>query len=175
MKQNKDIVVIGCIFFVVAYGLQRIDFWTKIDMPAPHGLFIQGGLFLVLMLLFHNFVFGPFLHIAQERENQTVGKRKDALLKQEQAEKMLAQYDDAITQAKIKAVTTRQSIAMQAEEEERKTIEHARKISDERLQKELKEIAAKAEAAQKDLQKDVPEVAREIFNQVFANKEAGVS
>lgn len=168
MKQNRDIVVIGCLFFVVGILFKVVNFWGAVGLSDPKGFFIQGGLFLVLMLLFQNYIFKPFIQISQERTNQTDGKRKDAIQKQEKAQEMMREYEDAIVQAKIKALNSKQAIAMQAEEEERKTIEHARKVSDENLKKELSEIASQAKIVEKDLDKNVNDIANQIFDQVFS-------
>lgn len=170
LKNHKDIIIIGCLFFAGAYFLQVVSFWEKIGLSEPKGLYLQGGLFLVLMVVLKNFVFEPYLNIDQERSDQTQGKRQKAVQSQEQAEQMMQEYTQAIASAKIKAIQTKQAIAMDAEDQEKKTLAHARQVSDEHLQKELKEIHTQAQAAQTDLEKDVSGLASSIMKQVLQTK-----
>ncbi|MCB0271712.1 MAG: hypothetical protein KDD46_01705 [Bdellovibrionales bacterium] len=169
MKENKDIFILGCLFFVGAFILQKLHFWSAIGLTEPEGLLLQGSLFLFLMLIFQNFIFGPYLKIDQARTEQTLGKRQEAVENQKQAQNMMKEYDEAITNAKIKALTTKQSIAMAAEEEERKTLTHAKKVSEESFQKQILEISEQAKSAQKDLDQNVSDVAQEIMNQIFSS------
>lgn len=153
--------------------MNHFGFWNAIGLNQPQGLLIQGGSFLVLMVLLQNLVFLPFLKIQEERKAQTTGKKDQALLTQNQASDLLKKYESALENAKLKAVQTREAIAIDAENQEKTTLLHARKVSDESLKKNILDIEKQATAVQQDLEKSIPDFATEIYNNVFLFEQAG--
>lgn len=173
LKKVQDIIIIGLLFLASAYVLQVIDFWSLIGLSQPKGMYLQGVIFIALWAILRVFLFQPFLAIDQERIDQTQGKRKLAQAQTQEAKEMMEEYQNAIAQAKIKATQAKQSIAMDAEEQEKKTLAHARSVSDQDLDQKLRDLRAQASQAQDELQGSVEAVAQTIMNQVLHTPEKG--
>ncbi|MCB0326026.1 MAG: hypothetical protein KDD52_00255 [Bdellovibrionales bacterium] len=166
------IFVLAGVFSAFALLLPVVGFWKAIGVEAPHGYLYQGLLFLGLLLLLQMTVFEPYIRTADERDAQTLGKRKlaekDELLSQEKWD----MYQQRIEEAKIKATQTREALALAAEEEEKKSLEATREKSSQWLEKEKEKIASQEKDAQSGLSSHRDELAQSIVEKVLGQVDA---
>lgn len=170
MKQTVDIIVIGALFMVLGYVLNHSGFWQAIDLEVPHGLLIQGGMFLVLWFVLSKFLFVPFINLAQERVSQTQGRKQEATMQQQQAETMFAQYKEQLLNSKIKAATLRERLALDAEKQEKEILQDARVQAKQALQTQVDAFEAQATQAKETLKKQIPTIAQDIVAQTLQSK-----
>jgi F-type H+-transporting ATPase subunit b len=162
-----DIIVIGALFLVLGFALNHFGFWQAIDMDTPHGLIVQGCMFLVLWFVLSKFLFVPFVQLSQERVAQTDGRKEDALAQQKQAEEMFSQYKAQLQESKIKAATMVQTLALEAEKEEKEILDQARAQAKDHLQAQIQSLEEQQAQAKQTLEKQIPAIVDDIVAQTL--------
>lgn len=169
MKQNGHIFAIAIIFVLVAKGLEAISLWKILSLGAAPGFLFQGLLFLAFYFVLRNTLFNPYIHILHEREEQTTGKKLKVEATQEKADQLLAQYESAINEAKLKAVKERERALLKAEEEAKVQIDQVKKKSMETVAQEKAQIEMHAAEARLSLGQNVVSLKTEITQKVMAS------
>ena len=143
--------MISLIFIVIANLLEHFNFWSVLGLTAPKHLIVSGLMFMLLMIILQHTIFEPFVAIADERVVQTMEKRKRADERKSHAEDIFKSYEARILTARIEALKQRESIALEAEGEERKILESAKEKSQKNLDLAMNEIQAQTEEIKKNL------------------------
>lgn len=100
-------------------------------------LFIQMGLFLVLMLILNTLVFRPMVALLAEREKRIKDPGTDAKGMEAEVEKMRIQYETTLNETKLKGIEERNRIKKEGSDREQEIIKSAQKASEE-MMSELK-------------------------------------
>lgn len=100
-------------------------------------LFIQMGLFLVLMLILNTLVFRPMAALLAEREKRIKDPGTDAKGMEAEVEKMRIQYETTLNETKLKGIEERNRIRKEGADREQEIIKSAQKASEE-MMSELK-------------------------------------
>ena len=167
-QKNFDTLAIAILFVAISFLLEQIGFWGAIGLPNPGFPFIFIGLlFLAVVVLFSHTIFEPFVAIADERFEQTEGKRKNAEKKRQEADAMIEEYEKGLLDAKMKAFKEREQISLQGEEEERKKIEAARTKSQENLEVARKEMAQQVEKTKTELIQSKDMLVNELVEKIL--------
>ena len=145
-----------------------MGFWSFAGLPEPHGYEWMGVLFLGVLFLLQNGLFAPYLKVLEERESETVVKKRKAEKTFEEANLMIAQYRRAIEETRLAAIREREQRALMAEEEERRSVTSAKQRASEEMKKSGVRLAAEEERTRKELRVSVPSLAEEITSRVMA-------
>ncbi|HJZ84781.1 MAG TPA: hypothetical protein VKN99_06390 [Polyangia bacterium] len=89
-------------------------------------VFVQFGLYLLMLLILHVLVFRPFLQARSEREDRIEGERRRAREMEEAAQKKIADFEARLEKAKQAGIQMRNQARGQAAAREREILERAR-------------------------------------------------
>jgi len=96
-------------------------------------LFIQMGLFLVLMIILNHFVFRPMVALLEERDKRIKDPGADAKGMEAEVEKMRLKYEATLNDAKLKAIEERNKLRKEGADREQELVKAAYKASEETL------------------------------------------
>lgn len=117
-------------------------------------LFIQMGMFLVLMLILNRFVFKPMAALLAEREKRIKDPGSDAKGMDSEIEKMHLQYEATMNDARLKGVEERNRLRKEGAEREQELVKGAYKASEEALSDVKEKIERELGAARESLKKE---------------------
>ncbi|MEZ4705164.1 MAG: ATP synthase F0 subunit B [Bdellovibrionota bacterium] len=177
MKSHSTlyIFVFAAIFTAVALLLPVVGFWKAIGLEAPHGYLYQGLLFLGLLWILQVFVFEPYIRTAEERDAQTEGKRKWAQKNQLLSQEKWDMYQQRISDAKLRAAKQREEIIMQAEDEEKKSLDQAREKAAGQLAKEKQQLESDVAQVQSTLDQYIDPIQTLLVERVLGHAQPGAS
>ncbi|MSP91658.1 MAG: hypothetical protein EXR79_07625 [Myxococcales bacterium] len=125
-------------------------------------IFIQFGLFALLVLVLPGLIFNPMLARIEQREARTDGARADAKAMRHLADDQVAQYETAIAAQKRKALQERAETRVATMKMAADLLATARAETTERIDQGLALQRAQAEVARVELQRDADGLARQI-------------
>lgn len=130
-------------------------------------IFIQGGLFLVLIFVLKPLLFDPWLAARDRRAQRIGGAFEEAALLREQAGEKSAEYDARLRRAKDEAISLRSDRRKVAEAEEATLVATARREAADSLDATKAKIATDIEQARAELQGRVDSLAGDVTKQVL--------
>lgn len=130
-------------------------------------LFIQLGLFLVLMLLLNKMIFQPFLKSIELREQKTGKAREDAAALQARAESLSEEYRETIQSARADAAGERQDLRLEGLSAKESQVSAARSEASETLSAAQAKASAQFDAARTALLEDVDSLSEKIVGKVL--------
>ena len=140
-------------------------------MDIPHEfipvLLVPIVLFLGLWMLLKRLWFDPALKIIAAREARSQGAIEAAKRLRDEAERMRAEHEAAIAQAKAEAQREVQEILRQAEAEQRRLIGDANDDAQRTIARVRGEIANEIATARQALRDDAHAIAREVAGAVL--------
>lgn len=117
-------------------------------------LFIQMGLFLVLMLILNRFVFKPMAALLEERDKRIKDPAADARGMEAAVEKMRVRYEATLNDAKLRAVEERNRLRKEGTDREQEIITSAYKASEETISEIKGRIEKEVGIARETLRKE---------------------
>lgn len=136
-----------------------------IDLDAT--IFLQFGIFVVLMGVLHTFVFKPFFAVQDERDKRIAGARKEAEAMQGRATAIIADYEARLIQAKQRGAQERLKLRAEGQAHEREVLGEARAAGQKAMTAALETARAQQGAARSQLLADAPAVAREVVSRIL--------
>jgi F-type H+-transporting ATPase subunit b len=133
-------------------------------------VFIQGGIFLVMLFFLNTFVFRPYLQLRKEQAINTAGARERAEQESVQADEQLESYEQQVMQAKKEAAAKRAELRAEGESKAQQTLGLARKEADKKLEKARAELAKSAPAARLALRTRADELAQVVASRVLGRE-----
>jgi F-type H+-transporting ATPase subunit b len=130
-------------------------------------LIIQLAVVLTLMVVLTRILFKPFLQVLEERRNRIEGAEKRARDLQQEADRLIERYREAIAAGQAQGAGIRDEIRKTSLTEEAEILRKAMEESA-RLIREMKaRIAADAQSAREDLRLQARNLSREITAKVL--------
>jgi F-type H+-transporting ATPase subunit b len=127
-------------------------------------LFIQTGLFIILMLVLNKIFFQPFLRFLEERREKIQGDEQEAVRLQEEAERRHLQFEEGMHKGQLEAQGEKGRIQEAGAQEGKQMIdtvqqEVAREIPRVKAQiaQESQQVLAELERKQGDMAKEIAE------------------
>lgn len=117
-------------------------------------LFIQMGLFLILMLILNRFVFKPMVALLEEREKRIKDPGADAKGMETEVEKMRLKYQATLNDAKLRAIEERNKLRKEGTDREQEIITSAYKASEETISEIKVKIDKEVGIARETLRKE---------------------
>ena len=111
------------------YGALALAVAASDDVPlidVDHTLWIQLGIFLILMLFLSKFVFGPYLKLREAREKGIEGARAEARTMQDGAAERIADYEARLLQAKQRGAEERARLRAEGADREHDILSRTR-------------------------------------------------
>lgn len=130
-------------------------------------VFIQGGIFLVLLVILSKLVFRPYLRLRAEQEANTAGAREEADQESARADEQLESYEQQVLGARKEAAAQRAELRADGESKARQVLSVARKDAEKRLAQARGELAKTAPAARLALRTRADELATVVASKVL--------
>ena len=128
-------------------------------ITADKTVFIQFAIVLAALYILHALFFKPLMELADRRERATSGSGKEAEELAAKAEEMTARYDDALRDARERALAERARVTKSASAEANATVASAREEARALFEKRMGEIAAGAEKTRAGMGAEIDEIA----------------
>ena len=167
-RKNLDTLLIAIIFVIVATLLNKFNFWGAIGLEIPHGLVAHGLMFLALVVVMQHIFFEPYMSIADERFEQTTGRRKRSEENKLKANEMLKSYEQRILDARMDAIKQREHITLEAENEERKQLETAKAKAQKELEAALAQMETQVEKVRSDLSQSTQALVTQLVEKTLS-------
>lgn len=130
-------------------------------------MFIQLGIFLLLMLALYRFVLVPYFHAFDVRESLTKGAQEDARALEEEASKAKAEYEKARQKAYNEAEAIRREEVSKANEAASEVIEKARQAVQADLAGKSAELERQLAEARKKAAPEIEAISAHIANKIL--------
>lgn len=123
-------------------------------------VFVQLGIFLLLLIVLTRFVFKPYLALRAERSLRIEGAKEEALKLSADAESKLGSYEEQILKTRREAAASRVEIRKQGESAAVSRLSEARANADAKLETARLKLSKSADAAQLALRARADVIAR---------------
>ncbi|MEK7850784.1 MAG: hypothetical protein AAB275_02770 [Deltaproteobacteria bacterium] len=130
-------------------------------------LFIQMGLFLVLMLILNRFVFRPMVALLEDREKRIKDPGADAKGMEAEVEKMRLKYEATLNDAKMKAIEERNRLRKEGTDREQELVKAAYKVSEETLSEVKGKIEKELSAARATLRIEAASISASVAEKLL--------
>ncbi len=135
-------------------------------------LLIQAVNFLLLVFLLNVVLYKPILKVLEERERRVDGQQAEAKKLLDDAQQLVAEYNQRLHGAKIEAMNAKNAARSEASEEASRIIEEARKKADEHISQVQKQIRSEIEQAKREMEPDLGAMAATIAERILGRKVA---
>ena len=133
-------------------------------------LFVQFGLFLIMLFILSRLVFRPYLKLRDDRHKGIEGAREEATKMQERSRAVNADYDAQLTRARQRGAEERQRLRSEAATYERQVLGAARDESQKSLESARGKISSEASDARAKLTAESTALARQIVAKVLGRE-----
>lgn len=136
-----------------------------VDIDAT--IFVQGGIFIALVLVLKPVLFTPWLEAQAKRVASIDGAFDNAKSLRAEADELSSDYDAKLATARDEALTMRSHMRREEEAAQAKTLAAARTQASKELDDNRTRIAAETEKAREALGGKVDELANQITEKVL--------
>ncbi len=130
-------------------------------------LIIQLAVVLSLMVILSQIAFKPFLSLLQARKERIEGAEKRARELQQQAEKLIERYREAISAAQAQGATIREEIRQESLAKEMEILQQAMEEANQVIKEMKMKIAEETGLARRDLRLQAQNLSREITARIL--------
>lgn len=141
---------------------------VTVDLDAT--LFVQIGIFIVLLLVLKPLLFEPMLKLFEEREKRTEGTKREASKEDERSAKALSKYEAILAQARQAGAAERDAIRAEGLRKEAELLAKIRTEAASTIEQGRAKLAAEAKAARERLGVDAVELGRSIASRVLGRE-----
>jgi F-type H+-transporting ATPase subunit b len=133
-------------------------------------VFLQFGIFLVMMGVLYAAVFKPYLKVRDDREKGIGGARAEAKGMEERAEAIVVDYEAKLLRAKQRGAEERTKLRAEGQAREREVVGKAREAATQEIGAARGQAEAERERARKALLADAPAVGKRIAARVLGRE-----
>ncbi len=130
-------------------------------------LFVQGGLFLLMMFLLNGLLFKPWLEVQARRTDNIAGAIDKAQRMEIEAAQLGTDYDKKLRAAREKAQEVRSDIRKESEAKQAERVAEARADARQSLDAARTEIGREADQARSALSGRVDQLAKDIVSKIL--------
>lgn len=140
---------------------------TEINLFPDKTIFIQLGIFLVVLFALNALVFQPVLKILRLRRSKTEGDREKLEDLNRQTTQIVKEYEDKMSQAKAEAFAMKEAIRKEGELQGQRIVQEARAASLAQIEKMKQEIQSAAQKTGEELERQSDLLSRNIAEKVL--------
>ncbi|MEZ4465710.1 MAG: ATP synthase F0 subunit B [bacterium] len=138
-----------------------------VNIDIDLSLFIQLGVFLVVMILLTRLVFRPFLASVDAREKKTVAAREEASTLDVKASELEQRHRDGMARARSEAAEARQVLRVEGLSTKEAEVREARAAADGVVEAARQKAAAQFEAGRTQLLGEVDGLSRLVVEKII--------
>jgi F-type H+-transporting ATPase subunit b len=139
-------------------------------IDVDHTVFIQLGIFLLLLLVLNKFLWQPYLRVRTERVARVDGYREEAVKLEADAQQRLARADAALAEARRVGAGERAVARAEAHTREQTLLAEATAATQRKLAEARARLTASVEAERKKLEADSSEVAMAAARKILGRE-----
>jgi F-type H+-transporting ATPase subunit b len=139
-------------------------------IDVDHTIFIQLGIFLLLMLVLSKFLWKPYLRVRTERVARVEGYREEAVKLEADAQTRLARADAALAEARRVGAGERAVARAEAHTREQTLLAEATAAAQRKLADARGRLTAAVQAERKKLEADSSEVAMAAARKILGRE-----
>lgn len=136
-----------------------------IDLDAT--IFIQFGIFLVMMAVLYRFVFKPFFEVQDERERRIDGAKRDAEAMQARATAITTDYEARLILAKQRGAQERLKLRGEGQAEERELLAQTRATGQKAMEEAMVSARQQEAQARAALLAESAEIGRQVVGRIL--------
>jgi F-type H+-transporting ATPase subunit b len=144
-----------------------------VDVDLDLTVFVQAGLFVLLLLILKPLLFDPMLKLFEEREKRIEGARVQARKIDEKSTGALATYEAAMTKARAEANAERDKLRAEAMKVEAEILAKVRETTNRMLDEGKRSAQSEAARVRASLQAQSAELAKELAGRVLGREVQG--
>lgn len=135
-------------------------------------VFVQFGLFFILLLVANKLLFQPYLKLRERRKEGIDGARAEAERTTAQADSKLADYEKQLATARNRANEEGRKVRAEAAANEKATTDSARASAQKSIDEATAKMRAEAEAARLQLLPQANAIAKQIASKLLGREVA---
>jgi F-type H+-transporting ATPase subunit b len=139
-------------------------------IDVDHTIFIQLGIFLLLMVVLNKFLWKPYLRVRTERVARVEGYREEAVKLEADAQHRLARADAALAEARRVGAGERAVARAEAHTREQTLLAEATAAAQRKLADARGRLTAAVQAERKKLEADSSEVAMAAARKILGRE-----
>ena len=133
-------------------------------------LFVQLGLFLIMLLVLSRALFGPYLKMRADRDRGIAGARQEATAMADKARSIVEDYDKKLVEAKRRGGEERNKLRQEGVAHEREVVGHARAEVQSAIDAARKRIIADTTTGRASLSSEAGPLARKIVGKILGRE-----
>ena len=131
---------------------------------------VQIVFFLALLFLLRRLLFTPFVALLEEREKKTEGTKGEATALMAEGERLRADYESRITQARDQGAALKEGILQEGRGSRERLLAQAREQAAGKLAAVREEVRKELEQARQFAAREAEEIARQMAEKVLSRK-----
>lgn len=128
--------------------------------------------FVALWQILARVLFNPYLRLVESREAVTTGAGESAKLQLAQADELLAQYEDRLTQARVNGMKEKMAIINRTRSEAQEILEKSERAAQDKIRANREDLQNRLTALKSELERDCDSMVSEISNKLKAGSQA---
>lgn len=137
------------------------------NLAPDISFFIQLGLFFTVYLLLNFLLIQPALRVLDKRKTVTQGVKEAVEGLRHKTDKLIADYEGKLYQAKLRGAALKEKIKKEGEAEGERILSKAREAADSHLTEMQARLAKEQDAAELQLKKMSEELAKKMAEKVL--------
>ena len=141
-------------------------------MDVDRTMFVQAGIFVMLIVVLSPLLFKPLLRLLEERERRTEGARQEARAMQDKAENLLLRYQTKLEEVRRTASHERERLRNETLQLESRIVGEARTATAAFVQQGRAQIERETAKIRQEMAAHSQAIAREIGSKVLGREVA---
>lgn len=131
---------------------------------------VQAVLFLALLFLLRRLLFTPFIALLEEREKKTEGTKGEATALMAEGERLRAEYESAVAQARDQGAALKEGILQEARSGRERIVTQAREQAAGKLAAVREEVRQEMGKARQFTAREAEAIARQMAEKILGRK-----
>jgi F-type H+-transporting ATPase subunit b len=141
-----------------------------VTVDIDKSVFIQIGLFVLLMLVLKPTLFDPMLRLFREREKRIDDVKKEVTKMDKKSATALATYEAEMAKARAAANAEREKIRAEGQKQEQEILDRVRKAAAEKLEEGKRQSQAEAARVRAELKTASTDLGKDLASRVLGRE-----
>lgn len=154
------------------YGARTRDAMAEggVNVDLDASLFVQVGLFVILLVVLKPLLFEPMLKLFEEREKRIEGTRREASKEDERSAKALAKYESIVAKAREAGTQERDALRAEGARKEAELMATVRAMTTTTVEQGRSNIARETKSVRDELAVSTTELSHVIAARVLGRE-----
>lgn len=170
---NLIFILITSALFVVLYLV--VPPFTQLEglLEINNTIFLQFAVFLTALYILNRLIFQPLLGVWDKREDLTRGTVEEAKQLIDEVEKIIAEYDTKMEEARNEANEVRAELRREGQQEAEKMVSAARVDVQNQIENHRDNLEKEVENVREKIKPEIETLARDISSRILGTQQQG--